>query len=141
MDSKAARCTKSSPFTIYDYGSYLSIVITCYLRYVINPDKLAEFEHYARVWMRLIEKYGGTHHGYFVPSENPPSAVFSFPGVGAEGPNNIAIALFSFPSVEVYEEYRRKVADDPECHAATNHYNETKCFIKYERTFMRPVLK
>jgi hypothetical protein len=65
-------------------------------------------------------------------------AVFSFPGVGAEGPDNIAIALFSFPSVAAYEEYRRKVADDPECRAATKHYNETKCFTKYERTFMRP---
>jgi hypothetical protein len=132
-----------TPTTLEDgspvYNS--TIVITCYLRYVINPDRLAEFEHYARAWMRLVEKYGGTHHGYLVPGENPPSAAFSFPGVGAEGPDNIAIASFSFPSVEAYEEYRRKVADDPECRAATKHYNETKCFTRYERTFMRPVLK
>ena len=46
-------------------------MITCFLRYTINPDKLADFEHYARVWMRLIEKYGGTHYGYFVPGEAP----------------------------------------------------------------------
>ena len=112
-------------------------MITCFLRYTIDPDKLAEFEHYARVWMRLIEKYGGTHHGYFVPGDSPPSAAFSFPGIGEDGPENIAVALFSFPNVETYETYRREVANDPECLAVTSHYERTKCFIKYERTFMR----
>jgi hypothetical protein len=116
-------------------------VITCYLRYTIAPDKLTEFEHYARVWMRLIEKYGGTHHGYFVPGETPPNTTFSFPGVGEAGPENIAVALFSFPNVESYERYRREVKEDPECRTTRKHYEETKCFIKYERTFMRPVLR
>ena len=116
-------------------------MITCFLRYTINPDKLADFEHYARVWMRLIEKYGGTHHGYFVPGEGPPSAAFSFPGIGEAGPDNVAVALFSFPSVEAYESYRGEVANDPGCLAVTSHYEETKCFSKYERTFMRPVYR
>ena len=114
-------------------------MITCFLRYTIDPDKLLEFEHYARVWMRLIEKYGGTHHGYFVPGDGLPSTEFSFPGIGAEGPDNIAVALFSFPSVESYETYRREVANDPDCVAITSHHEQTKCFTKYERTFMRPV--
>ncbi len=112
-------------------------MITCFLRYTINPEKLVEFEHYASVWMRLIEKYGGTHHGYFVPSDGPPSVAFSFPSVGEEGPGNIAVALFSFPTVAAYESYRREVANDPECLAITRHYEQTECFTKYERTFMR----
>lgn len=116
-------------------------LITCYVRYTIDPDKLSEFEHYARVWMRLIEKYGGTHHGYFVPGESPPNATFSFPGIGEAGPDNIAVALFSFPTVEAYERYRGEVADDPECDVVTRRFEETKCFTQYERTFMRPVLK
>jgi len=111
------------------------------LRYTIDPDKLVEFEHYARVWMRLIEKYGGTHHGYFVPGDGPPSAAFSFPGIGEAGPDNVAVALFSFPSVEAYEIYRHEVRNDPECLAVTSHYQQTKCFTKYERTFMKPVLR
>lgn len=114
-------------------------MITCFLRYSVDPDKSVEFEHYAQVWMRLIEKYGGTHHGYFVPGEGLPSAAFSFPGIGEEGPGDIAVALFSFPTVEAYETYRREVATDPECLAATTHYEQTQCFTKYERTFMRPV--
>jgi hypothetical protein len=116
-------------------------VITCYLRYWIDPVKVEAFEHYARVWMRLIEKYGGTHHGYFLPGEGPPSAAFSFPGVGEAGPENVAVALFSFPSLDAYEAYRCDVANDPECHAVTRHYEETKCFTRYERTFVRAVEK
>jgi hypothetical protein len=87
-------------------------LITCFLRYTIDPDKLDAFEHYARVWMRLIGKYGGTHHGYFVPGEGLPTAAFSFPGIGEEGPGDIAVASFSFPTVEAYETYRREVATD-----------------------------
>jgi hypothetical protein len=114
-------------------------LITCFIRYTIEPDKLTAFEHYASKWMRLVEKYGGTHHGYFVPGEEPPSAAFSFPGIGEAGPDNIGIALFSFPTVEAYETYRREVANDPECIAVTHHYEQTKCFSKYERTFIRAV--
>ena len=114
-------------------------MITCFLRYTIAPGKAAEFEHYAQVWMRLIEKYGGAHHGYFMPGDSPPASSFSFPGIGEPGPDNIAVALFSFESVDAYDRYRREVKDDPECHAATLHYERTKCFTKYERTFMRAI--
>lgn len=114
-------------------------MITCLIRYTVDPHNLAEFEIYARTWMRLIEKYGGTHHGYFVPGDGPSSAEFSFPGLGEDGPDNIAIALFSFPTVEAYDAYRRDVPLDPECEEITRLRDESNCFIKYERTFMRPV--
>lgn len=119
-------------------------MVTCYLRYVIDPDKLEEFEKYARMWMPLVEKFGGTHHGYFLPGKGPKdaaSASFSFPGLGAEGPGDVAVALFSFPSLEAYETYRRKAAEDEDCRAAMAYYHETKCFLSYERSFMEPVFK
>ena len=59
-------------------------MVTCYLRYIVDPLKLAEFETYARMWIPLVEKFGGKHHGYFMPSE---------------GVSNVALALFSFPSL------------------------------------------
>jgi len=116
-------------------------LITCFIRYTINPEKLADFEQYARTWMRLIEKYGGTHHGYFVPGQTPPNSSFSFAGIGEEGPPNIAVALFSFPNAEAYDEYRRDVAGDPDCLAEARHRNDTQCFTSYERTFLRPVTR
>lgn len=114
-------------------------MITCFIRYTIDPNKLAEFELYSCTWMRLIEKYGGTHHGYFVPADAPPSAAFSFPGLGEDGSDNIAVALFSFPTVEAYEAYRRDVAKDTDCVEMTNLREASQCFTHYERTFLRPV--
>jgi hypothetical protein len=100
-------------------------MVTCYLRYVIDPLKSREFEVYARLWIALVERFGGRHHGYFLPHE---------------GANNIALALFSFASLAAYEKYRAMAATDPECQAAMRYYEETKCFLSYERSFMRPVL-
>lgn len=101
-------------------------MVTCYLRYVIDPFKLKEFEHYAKLWIPLVEKFGGSHHGYFLPHE---------------GANDIALALFSFPSLADYENYRSKAATDEECRAAMEYYEQTRCFLSFERSFMRPVFE
>jgi len=99
-------------------------MVTCHIRYVIDPYKLAEFEAYARMWIPLVAKFGGTHHGYFLPSE---------------GASNIALALFSFPSLAAYETYRGAAAVDPECQAAMAFNDANRTFLSYERNFMRPV--
>jgi hypothetical protein len=33
-----------------------NIMITCYLRYIINPFKLNTIEHYGKVWIPLVER-------------------------------------------------------------------------------------
>ncbi|UXH99913.1 NIPSNAP family protein [Photobacterium sp. TY1-4] len=100
-------------------------MVTCYLKYVIDPSKVNAFEEYAKMWIPLVNKFGGQHHGYFLPSE---------------GASNIALALFTFPSLAAYEEYRTKSFDDPECIRAFQFAEETQCIISYERSFFRPVL-
>jgi NIPSNAP len=99
-------------------------VITCYLRCIIDLYKLAEFEQYARMIMPLAAKYGGTHHGTFLPHE---------------GPNNIAVQLFSFPSLADYERYRTAVREDEVALEAWRFERETRCMISFERSFMRPI--
>ncbi len=99
-------------------------MVTIYLRYVVDPYKLKEFEHYARLWIPLVNKLGGTHHGYFLPGE---------------GANNIALALFTFDSLTAYETYRKASFADPECRAAFKYAEETRCILSYERSFFRPV--
>ena len=74
-------------------------MITCYLRYQIPMDKVAEFEAYGAMWLELLPRFGGTHHGYFLPSE---------------GESDIALAMFSFPSLAAYEQYRKDAAADPD---------------------------
>ncbi|RDJ97537.1 NIPSNAP family protein [Paraburkholderia lacunae] len=99
-------------------------MITCYLRYVIDPYKLKEFEHYGKLWIPLVEKFGGRHHGYFLPSE---------------GASNVALAMFSFESLAAYEAYRIESMDDPDCQAAFAYAEQTRCIVSYERSFFRPV--
>ena len=59
-------------------------MITCHLRYILDPTKIKEFEHYGKIWIPLVKKFGGMHHGYLLPSE---------------GASNIALASFSFPTL------------------------------------------
>jgi len=101
-------------------------MVTIHLRYVIDPYKIAEFEEYGRRWIALVDRLGGSHHGYFLPSE---------------GANNIAYALFSFDSLAEYEVYRSAAHDDPDCQAAMAHADRTRCIESFERTFLRPVFE
>ena len=101
-------------------------MITCFLTYTINSDKTADFEAYGRLWIKLVEKFGGNHHGYFLPGE---------------GASDIAYALFSFPSLTKYEEYRIAASIDVECKSAIEFAKKSGCIIRFDRTFMRPVLK
>jgi hypothetical protein len=50
------------------------------------------------------------------------------------------LALFSFPSLAAYEDYRNRSFQDPECQAAFQYAKDTQCFLSYERSFFRPVL-
>jgi len=101
-------------------------MITCYIRYEIDPGKAKEFEEYAKMWIPLVNKFGGTHHGYFLPHE---------------GKNYEAIAIFSFPSLAAYEEYRQKSKSDSECISAWEYSKSSNCILKIERQFMRPVFR
>lgn len=101
-------------------------MITCTLKYEIDPDKLADFETYARAWIYLVNGMGGTHHGYWLPHE---------------GPNDIAYAMFSFPSLAAYEGYRVRMADDADCQTVYAFAQKTKCIRRFDRTFTRPVIE
>jgi hypothetical protein len=111
--------------------------IVCHIRYELDLEKLAQFEEYARAWIELIERYGGVHHGYLLPSGRGPAAPVSFPGIGREAPDNVAIASFSFPDEASYLAYRRDVSADPDCARAERLLRESGCVTAYERGFMR----
>jgi len=100
-------------------------VITCVVHYVIDPHQMEAFERFAREWMRLVTKHGGIHHGYFLP---------------AEGASDRAEALFSFESLAAYERYRSRFGNDPEFVAADRIRDESGCILRYDRSFMRPLL-
>lgn len=116
-----------------------SHAVTCQIRYTLDLSKLSAFETYARTWIVLIEHYGGIHHGYFIPRAAPEGVGFSFPGLGYDGPADVAVAMFTFPDEESYRAYREKVKADPECQSAAALVRETGCFTRYERLFLQHV--
>ena len=92
-------------------------MITCVVEYVIDPAQIEAFERFARRWMDLVDQHGGSHHGYFLPDE---------------GASYRALALFSFPSLAAYEQYRGRVGSpagvfgkDPDFVAADRIRNES----------------
>lgn len=101
-------------------------MITCYIQYRIDPDKLSEFEAYAKTWIPLVERFGGTHHGYFLPHESA---------------NDLAVALFSFPTLADYETYRIASMTDADCQAAFAFATKTKCIRRYDRQFLKPLFE
>jgi len=100
--------------------------VTCYLRYEIVASKVDDFEEYARRWIPLIEKFGGRHHGYFLPHESA---------------NDLAIAMFTFPSLRAYEDYRTASSRDQDCQSAYEFARKSECIRRYDRQFLRPVLQ
>lgn len=100
-------------------------MITCHIKYVIDPYQLPAFESYSRKWIEVITRMGGQHHGYFLPSE---------------GANNIAYCLFSFTSLATYEQYRKDTEVDLESIELFRFAIEKKFILHYERSFLRPVL-
>jgi hypothetical protein len=113
--------------------------VTCQIRYTLDLSELSAFESYARTWVALVERYGGIHHGYFIPRASPDGVEVSFPGLGYDGPADVAVAMFTFPDEESYRRYREMAATDPECQSAAELVRETGCFIRYERLFLEPV--
>ncbi len=124
-----------------DRSAMVQATVTCEIRYRLKPGSLAEFEAYAQTWMTLIERYGGTHHGYFVPREKPEGVGASFPGVGEDGAGDIAVALFTFADEAAYLRYRSDVAADPDGMAANALYADDPPFVSYERVFLQPLAR
>lgn len=100
-------------------------MITCVVDYTIDPTQIDAFEAFARRWMGLVHLHGGHHHGYFLP---------------AEGASDKALALFTFPSLAAYEDYRSRFGSDPDFIAADRIRDDSGCVVRHERTFMRPLL-
>ena len=75
-------------------------MITLYLRYKIDPNRLSDFAKYAADEQIPIAESGGKIVGYFLPTD-------------FAGPTNEAFGLIDFPSLAEYEVYRARLAAHP----------------------------
>lgn len=99
-------------------------MITCCIRYTVDPHRIGDFEDYARKWPPIIERCGGKLDGYFLPKE---------------GATNFALALIDFASLSDYETYRQRLAADPDAQLNLAAAHESRCIVVEDRSFLRRV--
>ena len=99
-------------------------MITCFIRYELNPYKIDSFEDYARNWGQAIPRCGADLIGYFAPHE---------------GSATTAYGVYTIEDLAAYEAYRARLKDDPlgrENYA----FSQRERFIRREdRLFLRNV--
>lgn len=102
----------------------MSITITCFIRYQIDPFQREAFKAYAQNWGRIIPRCGGHLLGYFLPHE---------------GTNDIAWGLIAFDSLAAYEAYRARLRTDAEGRANFELAQAKRFILREERTFTEVV--
>jgi len=95
-------------------------MITCFIRYEIDPIQKEAFRRYADNWGRIIPRLGGRLLGYFLPHE---------------GTNYEAWGLVSFDSLAAYEAYRGRLKLDEDARANFAFAQEQRFILREERTF------
>ena len=99
-------------------------MITCIIRYQIDPFQRAEFQTYAENWGRIIPRCGGHLVGYFLPHE---------------GTNDVAWGLIAFESLAAYETYRARLRSDSEALANFALAQSKRIILREERNFVQVV--
>ena len=95
-------------------------MITCFIRYEIDPFQKEQFKRYAESWGRIIPRLGGRLLGYFLPHE---------------GTNYEAWGLVGFDSLSAYEAYRGRLKEDEEARANFAFAREHRFILREERSF------
>lgn len=99
-------------------------MITCFIRYEIDPFQRAAFREYAESWARIIPRCGGNLVGYFLPHE---------------GTSHVAWGLVCFDSLAAYETYRARLKADPEGRANIEFAQQRRFIVREERAFLENV--
>jgi len=73
-------------------------MITCFIRYEIDPARGDAFAQYARNWGEAIPRCGADLIGYYAPHE---------------GSATLAYGVYNIESLAAYEAYRARLRDDP----------------------------
>jgi NIPSNAP len=112
-DSAAGPTTRRTP-----------TMITCFIRYQVDPFQRDAFKKYAENWGRIIPRCGGHLVGYFLPHE---------------GTNDVAWGLIAFDSLASYEAYRTRLKSDAEGRENFAMAQSMRFILREERNFVEVV--
>ncbi|MEZ5643700.1 MAG: NIPSNAP family protein [Burkholderiaceae bacterium] len=99
-------------------------MITCFIRYEIDPFQREAFRAYAETWGQVIPRCGGHLIGYFLPHE---------------GSNTEAWGLIAFDTLSAYEAYRQRLRQDPDGRANFERAHRERFILREERRFTEVV--
>lgn len=97
-------------------------MITCFIRYHIDPTKKSSFEQYARIWGEAIPRCGAELIGYFAPHE---------------GSTTLAYGVYNIESLAAYEAYRTQLSTDPLGRENYEFAQREKFILREDRTFLK----
>jgi hypothetical protein len=109
---------------MYSFGLEEKSVITCIIRYQIDPFQRDQFKTYAENWGRIIPRCGGHLIGYFLPYE---------------GTNDVAWGLIAFETLAAYEAYRTRLRSDSEALENFALAQSKRIILREERNFVQVV--
>jgi hypothetical protein len=99
-------------------------MITCVIQYTLDPHGVEDFEKYATTWPPIVERCGGRNLQFYLPKE---------------GANDFALALLDFDSLAAYEQYRERLAADPDAQANVAFVRQARAVLAERRSFLRKV--
>ncbi|OYX41984.1 MAG: NIPSNAP family protein [Rhodobacterales bacterium 32-67-9] len=99
-------------------------MLTCLIRYRIDPAKRAAFETYARTWSEAIPRCGAALIGYYAPHE---------------GSATRAYGIYDIENLAAYEAYRARLAADPLGQENYAFAHRERFILGEERAFIRRV--
>lgn len=97
-------------------------MLTCIIRYHIDPTKKALFEEYSRNWGEAIPRCGADLIGYYAPHE---------------GSSTLAYGIYNVASLADYEAYRARLAADPLGRENYIFAQREKFLLREDRTFLK----
>lgn len=97
-------------------------MLTCIIRYQIDPTKHDQFRRYAQNWGQAIPRCGADLIGYYAPHE---------------GSSTLAYGIYNIPSLAAYETYRARLADDPLGRENYRFAQSEKFLLREDRTFLK----
>ena len=96
-------------------------MITCFIRYHIDPAKKEQFVQYAKNWGEAIPRCGADLIGYFAPHE---------------GSSTLAYGVYTIESLAAYEAYRERLRGDPLGKENYEFAQTEKFLLREDRTFL-----
>ncbi len=99
-------------------------MLTCIIRYHIDPTKKEQFTQCARNWGQAIPRCGADLLGYYAPHE---------------GSSSLAYGIYNIENLAEYEAYSARLATDPLGRENYALAQKEKFLLREDRTFLKCV--